>query len=156
MASRRLEVCIYSRSHRCHVKDKLKDPFKENLLDITIDMDGFERWHLQQYQQQLANYSRFLSEYLDGGRIAGKMTQSYTYTEQKQEVIQETTEVQMLTFSETQDYARSSAMNLVFGYPNGASGANSIDPNTKNSWELWRVFQHNQIMSFLYVSQWKY
>ena len=47
-------------------KEKLKDKFKEGILSITLDMDGFEKFHLQQYQQQLANYSRFLAEYLDG------------------------------------------------------------------------------------------
>jgi hypothetical protein len=139
-----------------HSKEKIKDKFTEGILSITLDMDGFEKFHLQQYQQQLANYARFLAEYLDGSRlILGKAQQSYTYVEEKKEVEAPKTEVQMITFAETQDYARASAMNGMLGVPKGSSGANHIDPNTKESWELWRVFQHNQHMSFYYVSQWR-
>lgn len=134
-------------------QDKLKDPFKEGVLAITIDMLGFEKFHLEQYQQQLANYSRFLAEYLEGERLGlGKKGISYTYSDQKQEVRQETTEVQMLTYGETQDYVRSTVMNSILG----AAGANYVDPNTKDSWELWRIFQHNQILSFLYTSEWRH
>lgn len=133
-------------------KEKLKDKFKDGVLQITIDMDGFEKKHLEQYQQQLANYARFLSEYLEGGRLAlGRMQQSYTYTEEKKEIEPPKTEVQMMTYGETQDYARSSAMNGMLG----KGTANHIDPQTKEMWDLWRIFQHNQHMSFYYVSQWR-
>ncbi len=136
-----------------HSKEKINDKFTEGILSITLDMDGFEKFHLQQYQQQLANYARFLAEYLDGnGLRSGKFGQSYTYSDQKEEEKPRTTEVQMMTFSETQDYVRSTVMNSMLG--NG--GGNYVDPNTKDSWELWRVFQHNQIMSFLYTSQWRH
>ncbi len=134
-------------------KEKLKDKFKDGVLQITLDMDGFEKKHLEQYQQQLANYARFLSEYLEGGRLAlGKAQQSYTYTEDKKEIERPKTEVQMMTYGETQNYVRSTVMNSILG----GSGANYVDPNSKDSWELWRVFQHNQIMSFLYTSQFRH
>ena len=134
-------------------KEKLKDKFKDGVLQITIDMDGFEKKHLEQYQQQLANYARFLAEYLEGGRLVlGKMQQSYNYTEEKKEIEPPKTEVQMITYAETQDYVRSSVMNSLLGN----SGSNYVDPNSKDSWELWRVFQHNQIMSFFYTSQFRH
>lgn len=132
-------------------KEKLKDKFKDGVLQITLEMDGFEKKHLEQYQQQLANYARFLAEYLDGGRlIFGKAQQSYNYTDEKKEDDRPKTEVQMLTYTETRDFARKDAMNKMLG-----SGTNHIDPNTKESWELWRIFQHTQIWSFYYVGQWR-
>ncbi|MEK6867682.1 MAG: hypothetical protein AABX98_02555 [Nanoarchaeota archaeon] len=135
-----------------HSKEKLKNKFTEGILSITRDMDGFEKFHLQQYQQQLANYARFLAEYLEGGRLAlGKMQQSYTYTEEKKEIELPKTEVQMITYAETQDYARSAAMNAMLG----KASANHVDPQTKEMWDLWRIFQHNQHMSFYYTSQWR-
>ncbi len=133
-------------------KEKLKDKFKEGILSITLDMDGFEKFHLQQYQQQLANYSRFLAEYLDGsGLRPGKFGQSYTYTE-KEEEKPRTMEVQMLTYREGQDMVRNTVMNDLLG----KAGSNYIDPSTKDSWELWRIFQHNQIMTFYYTSEWRH
>lgn len=134
-------------------KEKLKDKFKEGILSITLDMDGFEKFHLQQYQQQLANYARFLAEYLDGnGARLGKFGQSYTYSDHKEEEKPRTTEVQMLTYGESQDLVRSTVMNELLG----KSGSNYVDPNTKESWDLWRIFQHNQIMSFYYTSLWRH
>ena len=133
-------------------KEKLKDKFKEGILSITLDMDGFEKFHLQQYQQQLANYSRFLAEYLDGtGVRPGKFGQSYTYSDSKEEEKPRTTEVQMLSYGESQDFVRSTIMNSLLGN----AGSNYVDPSTKDSWELWRIFQHNQVMSFYYTAQWK-
>lgn len=138
-------------------QEKLKDPFKDGILAITIDMLGFEKFHLEQYQQQLANYARFLAEYLEAERFGLRgQTASYTYSDQKQEVKQETTEVQMVSFTEKQDYSRANALNGLLGYPKGASGANYVDPDTTDSWELWRIFQFNQIMSFYYTSEWRH
>ena len=57
----------------------------------------------------------------------------------------------MLKFDEKMDYVRATVVNSILG-----TGANYVDPNTKDSWELWRVFQHNQIMTFFYTSQWKH
>lgn len=134
-------------------KEKLKDKFKEGILSITLDMDGFEKFHLQQYQQQLANYARFLAEYLDGnGARPGKFGQSYTYSDNKEEEKPRTMEVQMLTYRESQDMVRNTVMNELLG----KAGSNYIDPNTKETWELWRIFQHNQIMSFYYTSEWRH
>ncbi len=130
-------------------KEKLKDKFKEGILSITIDMDGFEKFHLQQYQQQLANYARFLAEYLDGSR-PGKLGQSYTYIE-KEEEKPRTMEVQMLSYGETQDFVRTTIMNELLG----KSGTNYVDPNTKETWDIWRLFQHNFIWSTYYTSQWR-
>lgn len=132
-------------------KEKLKDKFKEGILSITLDMDGFEKFHLQQYQQQLANYARFLAEYLEGnGARPGKFGQSYTYTE-KEEEKPRTTEVQMLTYGESQDFVRMTIQNDLLG----KAGNNYIDPNTKETWELWKLFQHNFIWSTYYTSQWR-
>ena len=134
-------------------KEKLKDKFKEGILSIRLDMDGFEKFHLQQYQQQLANYSRFLAEYLDGtGVRPGKFGQSYTYSDNKEEEKPRTTEVQMLSYGESQDFVRSTIMNSLLGN----AGSNYVDPSTKDSWELWRIFQHNQVMSFYYTAQWRH
>ncbi|MFA6889360.1 MAG: hypothetical protein WC254_07735 [Candidatus Woesearchaeota archaeon] len=130
-------------------KEILHDPFKDDLLSITLDMIGFEKFHIQQYQQQLANYARFLSEYLDGKKGIFKPQDSYTYTEQEEK--QETSEVEMITFAEMQDYVRATNMNSLLG-----GTANYVDPGMKESWENWRVFQHNQIMSFYYTSQWRH
>ncbi len=132
-------------------KEKLKDKFKEEILSITLDMDGFEKFHLQQYQQQLANYARFLAEYLDrSGLRPGKFGQSYTYTE-KEEEKPRTTEVQMLTYGESQDFVRMTIQNDLLG----KAGNNYVDPNTKETWELWKLFQHNFIWSTYYTSQWR-
>lgn len=134
-------------------KEKLKDKFKEGILSITLDMDGFEKFHLQQYQQQLANYSRFLAEYLDGSGVRpGKFGQSYTYSDNKEEEKPRTMEVQMLSYRESQDMVRNTVMNELLG----KAGSNYIDPNTKETWELWRIFQHNQIMSFYYTAEWRH
>ncbi len=133
-------------------KEKLKDKFKEGILSITIDMDGFEKHHLRQYQQQLANYARFLAEYLDGtGVRPGKFGQSYSYSDTKEEEKPRTMEVQMLSYGESQDFVRSTIQNELLG----KAGSNYIDPNTKESWELWKVFQHNFIWSTYYTSQWR-
>ena len=133
-------------------KENLKDKFKEGILSITLDMDGFEKFHLQQYQQQLANYSRFLAEYLDGtGVRPGKFGQSYTYSDTKEEEKPRTMEVQMLTYGESQDFVRTTIQNELLG----KAGSNYIDPNTKETWELWKVFQHNFIWSTYYTSQWR-
>ncbi len=130
-------------------KDILNDPFKEDLLSITLDMVGFEKFHLEQYKQQLANYARFLSEYLGGKKGVITPQESYTYTEREEK--QETAEVEMMTFAETQDYVRATVMNSILG-----TTANYVDPGMRESWENWRVFQHNQIMSFYYTSQWRH
>ncbi len=133
-------------------EEENKDKFKEGVLQITLDMDGFEKKHLEQYQQQLANYARFLAEYLEGEKLVlGKMQQSYTYIEEKKEEQTLKTEVQMITYTETQEYARAAALNGMMG----KNGANHIDPQTKEMWDLWSIFQHNQHMSFYYVSQWR-
>lgn len=132
-------------------KEKLKDKFTEGILSITLDMDGFEKFHLQQYQQQLANYARFLAEYLDvSGMRLGKSGQSYTYSDTKEEEKPRTTEVQMISYAERIEHTRAVVMNDLTG------GGNHVDPNTKDSWDLWRIFQHNQHMSFFYTSQWRH
>ncbi len=130
-------------------KEILHDPFKDDLLSITIDMIGFEKFHLEQYEQQLANYSRFLSEYLDSKKGIFKPQESYTYTESEEKP--ETTDVEMMTFAETQDYVRAKTMNSLLG-----TTANYVDPGIEGVWENWRVFQHNQVMSFYYTAQWRH
>ncbi len=133
-------------------REKLKNSFIEGLLSITIDMDGFERFHLQQYQQQLVNYARFLAEYLEGKNNALMKTKdTYTYNDEKKQDEIPKTEVQMITYAETQEYARAAAINAMLG----KVAANHVDPQMKEMWDLWRVFQHNQHMSFYYVSQWR-
>lgn len=134
-------------------KEKLKDKFKEEILSITLDMDGFEKFHLQQYQQQLANYERFLAEYLDGnGLRPGKFGQSYTYSDTKEEEKPRTSEVQMLSYGESQDFVRTSIMNDLLG----KGGTNYVDPGIKETWETWRLFQHNFVWSTYYTSQWRH
>lgn len=131
-------------------KEKLKDKFMDDILAITIDMDGFEKFHLKQYEQQLANYARFLAEYLEGGGRGNVKKMEYSYSsEQKEEQMQKPTEVQMISYSERMEHARASAMNGILG------GGNHIDPSVKEQWELWRIFQNNQAMSFLYTAQWR-
>ncbi len=121
----------------------------DGVLSITIDMDGFAKFHLQQYQQQLANYSRFLAEYLMDGSINAKRIDSYSSAGEKQEEAK--AEVQMISHAEKQDYVRATVMNSILG-----TSGNYVNPQTKESWELWRVFQHNQILSFLYTSEWRH
>jgi hypothetical protein len=130
-------------------KEILHDSFKDDLLSITVDMIGFEKFHIQQYQQQLANYARFLSEYLDGKKGVFKPQESYSYT--KREEKSEASEVQMVTFAEVQDLVRAKTMNSILG-----TTANYVDPGMNEAWENWRVFQHNQIMSFYYTSMWRH
>ena len=131
-------------------KEKLKDKLMDDILSITIDMDGFEKFHLKQYEQQLANYARFLSEYLEaGGRGIIKKTEYSYNSEQKEEQMQKSKNVEMINYAERLEYARASAMNGILG------GGNHIDPLMKEQWELWRIFQHNQAMSFLYTAQWR-
>ena len=130
-------------------KEILHDYFKDDLLSITVDMIGFEKFHIQQYQQQLANYARFLSEYLDGKKGVFKPQESYSYTEREEKP--EASEVQMVTFAEVQDLVRAKTMNSILG-----TTANYVDPGMNEAWENWRVFQHNQIMSFYYTSMWRH
>jgi hypothetical protein len=130
-------------------KEILNDPFKDDLLSITLDMTGFEKFHIQQYQQQLANYARFLSEYLDGKKGVFKPQENYSYTEREEKP--EASEVQMVTFAEVQDLVRAKTMNSILG-----TTANYVDPGMNEAWENWRVFQHNQIMSFYYTSMWRH
>ncbi len=132
-------------------KEKLKDKFMDGVLSITIDMDGFEKFHLQDYQKQLANYSRFLVEYLNSGQGNSKNADLYSYAAAEEKQEEAKVEVQMISHAEKQDYVRATVMNSLLG-----TGTNYVNPQTKESWELWRIFQHNQILSFLYTSEWRH
>lgn len=132
-------------------KEKLTDKFMDGVLSITIDMDGFAKFHLQHYQQQLANYSRFLAEYLSEGMGNGQKANQYSYTATGEKQEEAKTEVQMLSHAEKQDYVRATVMNSILG-----TGTNYVNPQTKENWELWRIFQHNQILSFLYTAEWRH
>jgi hypothetical protein len=76
---------------------------------------------------------------------------SYSYSSAGEKQEEAKREVQMLTHAERQDYVRASVMNNVLG-----TGTNYVNPHIKESWELWRLFQHNQILSFLYTSEWRH
>lgn len=132
-------------------KEKLKDKFMDGVLSITIDMDGFAKFHLRQYQQQRANYFRFLAEYLNEGMGNGQKVNQYSYTATGEKQEEAKTEVQMLSHAEKQDYVRATVMNNLLG-----TGTNYVNPHIKENWELWRIFQHNQILSFLYTSEWRH
>jgi len=113
--------------------------------------EGAELFHKQQYKQMLESYASFLAGYLKGSKYRELKADVVSYNNGTKKEDQETTEVQMLKFDEKMDYVRATVVNSILG-----TGANYVDPNTKDSWELWRVFQHNQIMTFFYTSQWKH
>lgn len=121
--------------------EKTKDDLVNTFSDITVKMLGFDRFHLEQYEKQLQQYQRFLDEYLKSGAFKA-VAVDYTYsTEEKKEEIGEET----LTWKELQSYIAKAHTNQKLG-----GTFNYVDPDLKERYEYWKLFQHNLIMSFYY------
>ncbi len=152
------EVPLINKEENKNILNSLavdKEIFSEddfNDVPIFYDNNDEELFHKQLYQQMLEKYVKFLSGYLKEGKYREFKPDLSGYNNGGNKIQETTTtEVSMLTFDERTDYNRAFVMNSLLG-----AGANHIDTNTKDSWELWRVFQHNQIMSFFYTSQWRH
>jgi hypothetical protein len=118
---------------------------------VSYDADN-ELFAKKQYQQMLEQYAKFLANYLEESKYREHKPELTGYNNGGKKVQEtQTTEVQMLNFDEKWDHVRATVMNSFMG----GAGSNHVDSNIGSSYDLWRMFQHNQIMSFFYTSQWR-
>jgi hypothetical protein len=131
--------------------EKHKDELDEQMEAITMDMDGFEKIHLQQYEKQLEQYKRFLSEYLKEAEYATKAYDAYQEKEDKGKRKFEWGQ-EVVTFREIKDIARRIHMNaLLSGNSTGdMSGHNSISWSEGQEYKFWKyASKFNEMMSFV-------
>lgn len=123
--------------------EKFEDELDKNVRDITLNMDGFERFHLEHYQKQVEQYKRFLEEYLkeakgsmaDYGYAAEEAKSSRNF-EWGQEII---------NHSKIRDLARRMQMNAVLG-----GNHNQVTSEERNDYEFWKyASKFNLMMSFI-------
>lgn len=130
--------------------EKGKDEFKDRFLDITIKMLGFDRLHLQQYEQQQMAYKRFLQEYLQSSSPYKPITVFGSYSSYEKPVV-DSTVVETLTFKEMREFTRAQGANVMLG-----THANAIDPEVEARYKLWSIFTFNMAMGFLYTETWNH
>jgi hypothetical protein len=131
-------------------------PEEETIIDdapfVSYDGKGEELFAKRQYQQMLEQYATFLTTYLKESKYREFKPDLSGYNNGGKNIQDtQTTEVQMLNYDEKFDHVRAKVMNSFMG----GAGANVVDANIGDSWDLWRVFQHNHIWSVFYTSQWR-
>lgn len=130
--------------------EKGKDEFKDKFLDITVKMLGFDRIHLEHYEQQQMAYRRFLQEYLQSGSPYKPITAIGSYSSYEKPVV-DNTAVETLTFKEMREFTRANGANVMLG-----THANTIDPEVEARYKLWSIFTFNMAMGFLYMETWNH
>jgi hypothetical protein len=139
---------------------EVSDEDENNVDEVHTSYDAKEDEliHKKQYEQQLQQYAKFLSSYLKGTRYRQLKPDTSVYNNGgKKQLEVRTSEVSMITYHEKVEHVRAFVMNkMTGGVSKGGftSGGNQVNPDLGNSYELWRVFQHNQILSFMYTSEW--
>jgi len=131
------------------IQGKKNDKFLDGVLGITVKMDGFERFHIEQYAKQLQAYQRFLSEYLREN-VYGSVDYDYSslsWGEEDRGPVEARENQQTATFKEVTEIIRATKMNQTMHCE-----ANYIDPDMMERYKMWALFQHNFIMSHLYYS----
>ena len=117
--------------------DKAKDKDWDKVLQISVKMDGFEKFHLEQYAKQLETYQRMLSEYLRSSPYSAVNAYSYLMGEEGDVDINQD---EMIGFDELWDALEQIHWNSVAGTEN-----NYIHPDMKESLNLWSLFSYNRM-----------
>jgi len=117
--------------------DKAKDKDWDKVLQISVKMDGFEKFHLEQYAKQLETYQRMLSEYLRSSPYSAVNAYSYLMGEEGDIDINQD---EMIGFDELWDVLEQIHWNSVAGTEN-----NYIHPDMKESLSLWSLFSYNRM-----------
>lgn len=131
--------------------EKHKDKLDDQKEAITLKMDGFEKVHLEQYEKQLAEYKRFLAEYLAEARLNAL---GYNPYDDKKEDGKRNFEwgQEVVTYSEIKDIVRRIHMNaLLSGNSSGdISGHNSVSWQEVQDYKFWKYCsKFNEMMSFV-------
>lgn len=132
--------------------EKHKEELDEQMESITIDMDGFEKIHIEQYQKQLEQYKRFLNEYLKEAQYTAKAYDAYQDDKEKDGKRKFEWGQEVVTFREIKDIARRIHMNaLLSGNSTGdMSGHNSISWSEGQEYKFWKyASKFNEMMSFI-------
>lgn len=106
----------------------------DKVLQITVDMDGFDKFHIDQYTKQIEQYKRFLAEYLQEGSY--KATYMYNPEDEEAEINQD----EMIAFDELWDTLEWIKWNQAAGQNN-----NYIDPDLQETLGLWSLFSYNRL-----------
>jgi len=136
--------------------DKHKEDFDQDVEDITLKMDGFERIHLEQYQKHLDQYKRFLATYLEEG--SGTIASSYAYqtSDDKPKKREFSWGQEVVTYGEIKDIVRRVHMNaLLGGNSTGTlSGHNQIAWQEAEDFKFWKyTSKFNEMMSMILYDQ---
>ncbi|MFH1439604.1 MAG: hypothetical protein ABIG89_03495 [Candidatus Woesearchaeota archaeon] len=131
--------------------DKHKDELDEQVEAVTINMDGFERIHLEQYEKQLEQYKRFLAEYLrESNNVLKPGYDQYKSDDDGKRKFQWGQEV--VTYIEVKDIARRAQMNSLMSGMTGEAlgGHNDISWQEVQDYKFWKLCsKFNEQMSFL-------
>ena len=109
----------------------------DDVLQISVDMDGFDKFHLDQYAKQVEQYQRMLAEYLEGSSTYSAVNMYETYLAGEEAEINKD---EMMSFDELQDTLEQIKWNNVAGQEN-----NYIHPDMKESLALWSLFSYNRM-----------
>jgi len=132
-------------------EEKEKEILDDDIKQVTVKMDGFDRIFLEQYQKILADYQRFLNEYLNSNANS-VFVSKYGYqqdTEKKKEFHWGNEVVSNL---EMFDVARRIMMNAAMGSGLIAAytGNNSVNHHEREDFEMWKnASKFNLLLSFL-------
>ena len=117
--------------------DKVKDKDWDKVLQISMKMDGFEKFHIEQYTKQLEAYQRMLAEYLRSSPYSAVNAYSYLMGEEGDIDVNQD---EMIGFDELWDTLEQIHWNSVVGTEN-----NYIHPDMKESLNLWSLFSYNRM-----------
>ncbi|MBT4540576.1 hypothetical protein HOC35_03615 [Candidatus Woesearchaeota archaeon] len=132
--------------------EKHKEELDEQVEAITLGMDGFEKIHLEQYEKQLEQYKRFLSEYLKEAQYATEAYKAYQPDEGEEKKRKFEWGQEVVTFKEIKDIVRRIQMNaLMSGNSVGdMSGHNSVSWDEAQEYKFWKyTSKFNETMSFI-------
>lgn len=130
---------------------KHKTKLEQDVEDITLKMDGFEKIHLEQYQKHLDQYKRFLNAYLE--EESNVFIPNYAYHDEKKTEKREFKwGEEVITYHEIKDIVRRIHMNaLLSGNNMGTiSVHNSVDWQESEDYKFWKyVSKFNEELSFI-------
>ncbi|MBI5392336.1 hypothetical protein HZA96_00570 [Candidatus Woesearchaeota archaeon] len=129
---------------------------KNNDLDdavkqVTVKMDGFDRIFLEQYQKMLADYQKFLSEYLNNS-ASSIFAPKYDYQQETGKKKEFKWGNEVVSNLEMFDVARKIMTNAAMGSGLVAAytGNNTVNHHEREDYEMWKnSSKFNMLLSFL-------
>lgn len=128
---------------------KFSDKLREQLEQITVKMEGFDRIHLEAYQKHLLDYKRFLDEYLRG-EAYNPIISMYSYSASNEEKPVFKWGDEVIDYHKRIEVVRKLQMNSMMCNDLSGAGPNHVDPQDRQDYEMWKYMsKFNLSMSFL-------